>query len=104
MPVNPKLYRELSDPFESAKEAQAAWNAFFEDLGEIRKKHGFQNIHVIALDSYITDGEEGAFMINAHYGDSSQAEAMAAYAFGVEKAQREEVLAKLLKRKPKTQG
>lgn len=39
MAKNPKLFRELSAPFPTSAEANAAIEAFFVDLGEIREKH-----------------------------------------------------------------
>lgn len=101
MSSNPKLYRELSVPFETAEEAQAIFSAFFEELGELRKKHGFQNVHVIVMDNFLDNGEESAFITNGHYGSMAQAEAMTAWALGIEHSSREALIGQLAAGKKK---
>lgn len=96
--ANPKLFRELSEPFTSNEEADKALRAFFDELGELRKKHRIRDLHMIVGGSVRTsDDDEGEFMSVMHYGDSSRAEAMSAYAYGVATAERQEVMSKFLK-------
>ncbi len=95
---DPKLFREMSEPFESASEADAAINAFFDELGELRKRHGFPNVYVIVGGSIVADsGDEHEFVSTLHYGNGLQAEPLTAYAFGKEQARREQAIADAVK-------
>jgi len=88
MPVvqNPKLYRELSVPFESAEAANAALTAFYEEVRELRKKHKITDLHLICQVSANfkdDDGEdEGQLMAVCHFGSELMIEGMTGYAFG----------------------
>lgn len=44
---NPKLYREMSQPFESVDAANAALQAFQEDVAALRAKHRIAECYVI---------------------------------------------------------
>lgn len=97
MPANPDLYREMSQPFANADEAEKALTGFFEELGELRKKHRIANAYtIIAVMVVGSDGEEGEVVTSGMYGDSLRAESLTAWAFGHESAQRQEKIAKLI--------
>ena len=64
---NPKLYRELSEPFPSSEAAEAAYNAFLEELYELRKKHKIANVNFVLGISYVgAEGEEGEVFMPGH--------------------------------------
>lgn len=98
--IDPKKYRELSVPFASQQDANAALNAFFEDLGSVREKHKIANLHV-TLGVFVSDaeGNEGGAYACCGYGDSLQWESLAAYALGRLQAERAELIGNLLKGK-----
>lgn len=99
---DPGTYRAMSVPFESADEANAAIQAFFADLREIRTKHRMRDIHVVGITCVkYADGNEGDAMWSLQIGDSSKAESMLAYALGREQAEHREHIAKLLAGKKK---
>lgn len=57
---DPKLFREMSEPFASVAEADEAVRKLFDDLYEARKKHRIANMLVTIEINTITDsGEEG---------------------------------------------
>lgn len=88
---NPKLYRELSEPFASAADANTALDAFFQGVEELRKQHRFANVYVIVCASMQGDtaDDEQEWQASCHYGDGLRAEAMTAWAYGREQGRRE---------------
>ncbi len=100
MPHDPKLYREMSEPFKTPDEANAAIKAFFDDLGDIRKKHGLRDVLCVIQGSCIyPDQGEGEFITTAMHGSEDEAEPMAAYALGLHEAERRERINKIRSRK-----
>lgn len=100
MGANPKLYRELQQPFTSQDEAQKASSAFQDELAELRKKHRMRDLLVVAMFSYgFGDGEvgESESIICSSFGDPVQAETMAAYALGTIQSERQHRIGQLLK-------
>lgn len=96
---DPKLYRELSEPFESPDEANAAVEAFFNDLGEIRKKHGFPDVICVISGSCVyPDGEEGNFIIESHHGDEANKVLLAGWLYANSQAEAREMLNKAVSR------
>jgi hypothetical protein len=93
---NSKLYRELSQPFESAKAADEALNAFFEDVRAAREKHKVPECYIITSATW-TDGdkESGGFSAGG-FGKQMEHEAMCAYALGKVQSEREEKIAAIL--------
>jgi hypothetical protein len=92
MAKDPSLYREMAAPFENADVANAAFKAFFADLGEIRKKHGITNVYVViggSIKNPDVEGGEREVIVNLMYGDQLRAESMTAWAYGYEQAERE---------------
>lgn len=97
MGLNPKLFREMSQPHESREAMNKAHEDFFDELGELRKKHKIANVVVIMEDSYENDGEELGMIGASSYGDPLKAESLCGYGYGLYKREKEEMLAKLLK-------
>jgi hypothetical protein len=95
---DPKMYREMSEPFASIDECNAALKAFFEELYELRKKHGIRDLYYITAGSYLgPDGkDECQFITPSMCGNPLMAENMAAYAFGYEQAERQRETDRLL--------
>ncbi len=57
-------------------------NAFFKDLGEIRRKHSIPDVHCIIQQTVDTASGEGPGLCTIHYGDQQHALAMCSYAMG----------------------
>lgn len=93
---DPANYREMSRPFASAEEAEAALAAFWDGLYELRNKCRLGDVlTVVGVNAITTDGE-GRMIAILHAGDQSNAEGLAAYAFGQEQARRQERISELL--------
>jgi len=95
---NPKLYREMSEPHATAAEVNASLQAFFDDLGELRKKHKLRDIVAIVNTSYLaSDGIEeidgGSWF---GYGNSMNYEIMLAHTLGIVQTERQEMLARAM--------
>lgn len=96
MAENQELFREMSKPFESQDSADAAINAFFHDLGELRKKHKLTNLYCIISGSYVDQSGEHQFLNNLMYGDQSLALELTAFAFGAEKVSHQQNVERML--------
>jgi hypothetical protein len=94
---DPKTYREMCVPFESADVAEKAITAFFEEVREVRIKHKMPDVLLVVSLSWMSEGEELPTMALVHNGDSNKAEGMAAFALGHESARREEATAYMRK-------
>lgn len=70
-------YNKLLKPFESAKSAQHASNAFFDDIKALRIKHRLPDVTVIVNVRCMTNGREAAFESYQHYGNAYMASPMA---------------------------
>lgn len=99
---NPKLYRELSEPYASAQEAQAKADELFKRAGEIRKELKIPNLYLVIGATWMGEpgteyeGKELAGVIPGGFGDSFQHEAMLAYALGIVQAERQSMIGDLL--------
>ena len=78
---NLDLYSHLALPVPQS-EANERLQAFFADLGEIRKKHGICDVHCIVLQNVETANGEAPGMCTIHYGDKRNALSMTSYAMG----------------------
>jgi hypothetical protein len=93
---NPKLWREMQEPHESAEAVNAAVDAFLDDVGKAREKHRIADVLTCATLRYVDEtGEEVEAMLSHHYGDFTHAEGLAAYSYGRIAQQRQEMIAKL---------
>lgn len=95
---NPKLFRDLSVPFESAKASNEAVEAFFTEFGALREKHKLTNVYVIVSASYETEDkqDEAEFVTSCMFGDTMRAEMLTAWALGREQQTRQETIARFL--------
>lgn len=78
---NPNLYSHLAlaiPPDVANKRLQD----FFEDLGEIRKKHSIPDVHCIVQQKLETESGEAPGLCSMHYGDERNALSMTSYAMG----------------------
>ena len=89
-------YLELSLPFEDTSQANAALEAFYEELGQLRKKHRLPDVHVIVLMNIDHGGHLGNALSSAHFGNSAEAAGMCAWSYGKERAQQQAHLEKLM--------
>lgn len=92
-----KRYREASEPHASADAADEAVKAFFDEVAELRTKHHIKDLLMIWGVAYMAPGEEEvASMGLSGFGNRALWESMAAYAYGTEKAVREQRIGLLL--------
>lgn len=96
MAANPKLFRELSLPFESSDDADAAIQAFNDDLALIREKHHIANIYCIVAGSMKDGDSESEFMTSMAWGDSLRSQAMTAWAYGRESATHDAIMRQIV--------
>jgi hypothetical protein len=96
MGPDPKLYREMSVPFESPEKADDAMRAFQADVEEARKKHKIPDVLVAASGSYQDGDDEAAFFSSFSFGNHAYTIALAAYAYGSERERLDENVGKLL--------
>lgn len=93
---DPKLFRELSEPFQSVDEVNEKLEGFRKEIGELRKKYKIPNLCVAALFSYTAGGEEAEAFWNASFGDALKVEGMLAYALGETQAARQAMIDSML--------
>lgn len=94
---DPATYRKLSEPFATAEEANDALQKFWEGVYELRKQCRIADVYmVVGFNVAAEDGEEGRMMGILHAGDEMIREAMSAYAFGREQADRQSRTARLI--------
>lgn len=91
---DPEKYRRLSAP-RSPDETNAAINAFFEELGALREKHGLPDVIAIVGVSIQYDSGVGDAVTSCQYGDSTKAEGLIAWAFGQAQAEHREIINRL---------
>lgn len=58
MVQDPELYRELSKPYATSAEAEAATHAFLEEVIALRAKHRVPEI-LVAAAAYVVEGPDG---------------------------------------------
>lgn len=95
-------YYNMSEPFNGEKEANEAVGKFFEELGELRKKHKIRDVLVVLYDSVkYDDGNCGEFMCTGNYGNQINCLPMAAYLYGQEQSEHVERINKMVSKKSK---
>jgi hypothetical protein len=90
---DPDQYRKCSAPFATAEEANAAVQAFWEDVYELRCKHNLANISFVIGDTIADSGE---FFVCNHIGTSIMWEGMAALMYGQASAARQAAVRAML--------
>lgn len=85
---NPKLYRELSEPFASFDVLNAAISAFVDEVYELRVKHKLPDVTLVISGNVALDADdETSTATYAHFGNPDRAVQMLAYALGREEEQ-----------------
>jgi hypothetical protein len=88
---NPKLYRQLLEPFDSPNEANDAIALFYKGVAELRVKHGIPDVLIaVEINTAYPDGDEVAALSVCYFGDLSKKATVAAYAYGVARAEQME--------------
>lgn len=98
---DPDNYRAMSVPFDTGDEAEQAAEQFFKSVGELRKACRIQDVTIIISIAVKTGDGEGVVLCQGHYGDTTKAEGMAAYAYGKLSEERQQRMIKLLAGKNK---
>lgn len=80
-------YRKMSEPLPSIEEANTALQNFYRAVEEARKEFHMMDVHVIVKMNILRDGEEGAAMASAHYGNTLEGVTMCAWGLGQEQAE-----------------
>lgn len=94
---DPENYRRMAEPFASPQEANAALDAFFDDVRAARQKHRIADVLTVTMFTVrYADGEEGAALAHCHNGEVLKAESMAAYALGSEQQRHREAINKFV--------
>lgn len=97
MPNNPETYRAMSEPFLTPEEANAALQAFIEDVRAARLKHHIADVTLVAQSNLLyADGNEARALSHVHIGAVQESEGMLARALGEAQAERREAINKLL--------
>lgn len=86
-------YEKAAVPFADREAANKALDEFFAELYELRNKYRLANVSVVIRDSI---SGEGAFLVNAHFGNQVELEGMAAYLYGQAVKERQATMSKLL--------
>ncbi len=95
-------YMQLSIPFESTDKANEALTNFYNELGELRKKHKIPDVLIVTKGTVrYEDGEVGDYIQHSSFGNSLNALPMAAYAYGQIQADHESLISKLIAGKTK---
>lgn len=81
---DPAKCRELSEPFADSEAAEAALEAFFAELGELRSRHRLARVLCCAAVNIHDPSGEYEATTYAHFGDSLRALPLAAYVYGAE--------------------
>ena len=94
---DPGRYRRLQEPFENAEALDVAIEGLHRELGALREKYKIPDIYIVfSANAMTSDGAEGQFMSTLQFGSGERGEALAAYAYGLESARRQERIAAAL--------
>ena len=97
---DPKTYREMSVPFETATKADEGLRKFFDAVEAARKEFHIADVHVVVRINILhEDGEEVVAMSSAHYGNTLYGASMCAWSLGQEQANHDEAIGKLFKQR-----
>lgn len=66
---NPEHYEQMNAPYDTAEDANAALDAFFEDMIALRKKHRIGNVVTVAC--VCVKNDEQPLSMSGHCGSSS---------------------------------
>lgn len=93
---DPKHYREISVPFDTAESGNTALAAFFRDVQAARDKHRIPDVTVLCEISHTLNGEEVRGSASVSFGDSSRVVTMLAREYGAEQQRHEDRLALII--------
>ncbi|MEA1999420.1 MAG: hypothetical protein U9N61_08890 [Euryarchaeota archaeon] len=93
---DPQNYRNMAIPFPSPDETNDALEAFYEAVGEARKKFKITDVHVICKFSFTSGEREIGGLSSAHFGNELEATNMCAWGLGQERVSREAMIAEYL--------
>lgn len=94
---NADRYREASKPHGSPEAADKAIRAFYDAIGELREKYHVKDLVLVYGIAVVeADGEEHNAMGVSGFGTQTLWEAMAAFAYGTYRKQREVMMRGLL--------
>jgi hypothetical protein len=99
---DPKLYREMSAPFDNGDDANAALQAFYEDVGAARKKHRISDVVVLCEIAHMLDGSEVRGSSSTMIGHSFNHLPMLAREYGAARQRHEDMLKHLISESRKT--
>jgi len=89
-------YRQITEPL-PVDTVNANIKAFFDELYELRNKYRIADVMIVVRPSVkYDDGDIGAPMALASFGDSVLTEGMAAFAFGKASSDRQENIQRLI--------
>jgi hypothetical protein len=96
---DPATYRKMAEPYPSMDEAQAAVEAFFNGVAELRKQHKITTMCMVIKGSALKqDGDgEAEFFLTCGLGNSLEFEGMLAYGLGREQSSRQQRIGSMLK-------
>lgn len=90
-------YHKLNQPFESADDANAALEAFWEEFYALRNKYKIPDVLVVfRLMCRTKDGDVAELFGSLNAGSEMYAESLAAWGYGRESAQRQERMARII--------
>ena len=102
---NPKLFREMSEPFNGAEEANVAVQAFCDDVKAAREKHRIANVVVgLSVNVIYENGEEGIGGSSMNMGDLMQAQLIAATLLGQYQAECRQAVTTAISRASMSRG
>lgn len=96
---DPATYRALSEPFADTNAANEAIHRFLRGVSELRKECRVPDV-LISLSANVQygDGKEGEVALSCHFGDSRNAEMLAAFALGQFREERQADINATMKR------
>ena len=99
---DPANYREMLKPFPDIAAAEAAAQAFHNDVRELRKKHKIPDVvFAYEMSAMMVDGKESVFLNSFTCGSQLKEEYLAAFAFGQATSRHSEMVARALERSRK---
>lgn len=103
---DPALYREMSIPHASSEALNEALQKFFDEIGELRKKHKMRDVFICVQCGYVAQDGTEEIDAAAHHGmgDSARHEALLAFALGQVQGERQEIIARYMARGIKKTG
>lgn len=90
---NPDLFHRMTEPFPDKEAVTAAVDGFVDQVRAARERHRIMNVLMVIEVA----GPEGPLVTQFSFGDTLQAEVLAAYALGSARQDREALIARAMK-------